>query len=312
MSAAIFVGSTAASAQTWPTRQVRFIVSLGPGSGVDISARLLADRLTTHWRQPVIIENKPGADGVVAINAMIGAHDDHTFLYTPTSSFTAHPYVLGKLPYDPSALVPVAQVYRAWQALVVNRSLNVASVAELIALIRSQPGKLNYSTGTGMSDLIYDGYFRSAGLTITRVPYRDVVAPMADLADGRIQAYEAGIPVVQPHVEAGRAKLIAIASSVRAPAYPDVPTVAEAGFPALTFDGLTGLLGPREMTAVVRDRVAADVVSALADPVVVSRLNAIGAAAIPGGAAEFTAAIEQQRAKLAEIAKVLGLKRHAP
>src|SRR4051812_24235068 len=102
---------TSASAQTWPTRPVRFIVSLGPGSGVDISARLLADRLMTRWRQPVIVENKAGGDGVLAINAMIGARDDHTLLYTTTSSFTAHPYLLDKMPYDPSALVPIARVY---------------------------------------------------------------------------------------------------------------------------------------------------------------------------------------------------------
>src|SRR3954465_5907532 len=96
--------ATVSSAQTWPQRPVRFIVSLGPGSGADIGARLLADRLTSVWGQPVVVENRPGGDAVVAINAFISAKDDHALLYSPTSSFTAHPYVLDKLPYDPREL----------------------------------------------------------------------------------------------------------------------------------------------------------------------------------------------------------------
>src|SRR5262249_62224853 len=99
-----------ASAQTWPQRPVKFIVSLGPGSGADIGARLLADRLPTRWNQPVVVENRQGGDAVVAINAFIGARDDHILLYTPTSSFTAHPYQLDKMPYDPRELSPVTRI----------------------------------------------------------------------------------------------------------------------------------------------------------------------------------------------------------
>ena len=96
--------------QSWPQRPVRFIVSLGPGSGADIGARLIADKLTAKWKQPVVVENRPGGDAVVAINALISAKDDHMLLYTPTSSFTAHPLPDAKLPYDPSELTPVARV----------------------------------------------------------------------------------------------------------------------------------------------------------------------------------------------------------
>src|SRR5215510_1165102 len=168
-------GSTVAAAQTWPTRPVKFIVSLGPGSGTDVGARLLADRLTARWGQPVVVENRPGGDAVVAISAFIGARDDHVLLYTPTSSFTAHPYQLDKLPYDPRELSPVTRISNTLVGLVVPASLNVSSVADLMAMIKAQPGKLNYSTATGMSDVIFEGYFKSAGLEITRVPYRDVV-----------------------------------------------------------------------------------------------------------------------------------------
>jgi tripartite-type tricarboxylate transporter receptor subunit TctC len=308
-----FAATLAATAQTsstqsWPTRPVKFIVSLGPGSGADVGARLLADRLAVRWGQPVVVENRPGGDAVVAINAFIGARDDHVLLYTPTSSFTAHPYQHDKLPYDPAELSPVARVSNTLVGFVAAPALNIASVKELIALIRAQPGKLNYATGTGMTDLIYDGYFKSEGLAVTRVSYRDVVAPMTDLGENRIQAYIAGLAIMQPHVTAGRAKLIAVTNSERAPAHPDLPTVAQAGFPALTFDGLVGLFGPRDMATAARDRIAADIRAVVADPAIASRLAASGAAVSPGTAAELAAAFEEQRAKLATAVKALGIK----
>ncbi len=156
---AALAGIESATAQTWPTRPVKFIISLGPGSGTDISARLLADRLPERWGQPVVVENRPGGDGVVAINAFIGARDDHTLLFTPTSSFTAHPYQHDKLPYDPRELSPVARVSTTILGFVLSPSLKAESVGDFIARVREQPGKLNYSTGTGLTDLTYDGYF---------------------------------------------------------------------------------------------------------------------------------------------------------
>jgi tripartite-type tricarboxylate transporter receptor subunit TctC len=297
-----------AAPASWPQRPVKFIVSLGPGSGADICARLLAERLATRWGQPVVVENRPGGDAVVAINAFIGARDDHVLLYTPTSSFTAHPYQHDKLLYDPRELTPVARVSNTLVGFVVPSSLAVGTVADLIAMIRAQPGKLNYTTATGMTDVIYDGYFKSAGLAITRVPYRDVVAPLTDLGEGRIQAYVGALAIEQPHMQAGRVKLIAITNNERAPTYPDMPTIAQAGFPALTFDGLAGLFGPKEMAASVRDRIAADLRAVLADPAVTARFIATGQLVSPGTAAEFAVSIDGQRAKLAAVAGQLGLK----
>jgi tripartite-type tricarboxylate transporter receptor subunit TctC len=107
---AALIGTATASAADWPTRPVKFIVTLGPGSGSDIGARLLADRLTQRWGQPVIVENRPGGDGIVAINAFVSAHDDHVLLFAPSSSFTAHPFLHDNLPYKPSDLVPITRV----------------------------------------------------------------------------------------------------------------------------------------------------------------------------------------------------------
>jgi tripartite-type tricarboxylate transporter receptor subunit TctC len=300
--------ATTSFAQTWPQRSVRFIVSLGPGSGADIGARLLADRLTSVWGQPVVVENRPGGDAVVAINAFISANDDHTLLFTPTSSFTAHPYQHDKLPYDPRELSPVARVSITLVGLAVPGSSKIASVAELIDTIRKEPGKLNYATATGMTDVIYEGYFKSAGLQITRVPYRDVVAPLTDLGENRIQAYVGALAILQPHIQAGRAKLIAVTNAQRAPTLPDMPTVAEAGFPALTFDGLIGLFGPRSMASAARERIAADIRKVVAEPTIKDRLTATAQVVIPGTAAEFGSSIEEQRAKLAAVAQQLGVK----
>jgi tripartite-type tricarboxylate transporter receptor subunit TctC len=295
-------------AQDWPQRPVRFIVSLGPGSGADIGARLIADRLTAKWKQPVVVENRPGGDAVVAINAFISAKDDHTLLYTPTSSFTAHPYQHARLPYDVAELSPVTRISNTLVGFIVPPTLKVSSVKDFVDMVRAQPGKLNYSTATGMTDVIFDGYFKNAGLTITRVPYRDVVSPLTDLGEGRIQMYIGALAIVQPHVQSGRVKLIAVTNSQRAPSQPDTPTVAQAGFPEMTFDGLTGLFGQRSMSNALRDRIAADVKEVLADSAIASRFNATGQLVSPGTAAEFAASIKEQQTTLAAIAKQLGIK----
>jgi tripartite-type tricarboxylate transporter receptor subunit TctC len=212
------------------------------------------------------------------------------------------------MPYDPRELSPVTRISNTLVGLVVPASLNVKSVADLVAMIKAQPGKLNYSTATGMTDVIYEGYFKSAGLQITRVPYRDVVAPLTDLGEGRIQAYVGALAIVQPHVQAGRVKLISVTNTQRAPNYPDMPTVAQAGFPDITFDGLIGLFGPKDMAAPARERIAADVRAVLGEEAVKARFVATSQLISPGTSTEFAASIEEQRKKLAAIAQKLGVK----
>ncbi len=297
-----------AQAPAWPQRSVRFIVPLGPGSGVDLAARLLAEKLSARWGQPVVVENKPGGDAILAINAFISAHDDHVLLFSPTSAFTAHPYQHDKMPYDPAELSPIARVAVTLLGFAVPGNSKVATVADFMAEVKAQPGKLNYTTATGMTDVIYDGYFKKEGLAITRVPYRDVVAPLTDLGEGRIQAYIGALTIEQPHLQGGRAKLVAVTNSQRAPNYPDVPTVAQAGYPDLTFDGLTGLFGPRSMPNDVRERIAADVKTAMSDATITARLTATGQLVVPGGPTEFASSLDGQRNALAAIAKVLGIK----
>jgi len=297
-----------AAAQAWPQRPVRFLVTLGPGAGVDIGTRLFADRLSARWGQPVVVENRPGGDGIVAIGAFVSAHDDHVLLAAPTSSFTAHPYLHDNLPYKPSDLLPIARVSNTIITIAVPASLNVTSLAELAALARAQPGKLNWVGTTGALDFTFAGFLKSAGLVMTKVPYRNPVEAANDLAEGRVQVYETAFAIVRPQLQAGKIRLLAVTNSERAPTAADVPTVKEAGYPALSFDGLVGFFGPSNMPLDLRERIAADVRAVAADPIIGERLAATGQILNIGGPTEFDAATEEQRAKIAMFAKELGIK----
>ena len=148
---------------------VKFILTLGPGSGSDIEARLFADRLSKRWGQPVVVENRPGGDGIVAINAFVSAHDDHVLLFAPTSSFTAHPFLHDHLPYKPSDLVPIVRVSNTIIAISVPAALGVNSVDQLVALAHGEPGKLNWAGVTGALDFMFAGWLKQEGLDISKI-----------------------------------------------------------------------------------------------------------------------------------------------
>jgi tripartite-type tricarboxylate transporter receptor subunit TctC len=298
----------AAVAQPWPQRTVRFILPLGPGAGSDIGARLFAERLSARWGQPVVVENRPGGDGIVAISAFVTAHDDHTLLFAPTSTFVAHPVLHARVPYDQRDLMPIARVTNTLISLSVPASLHVDSLAGLVGLARAHPGKLNRASITGALDLVLSGFLADAGLSIAQVPYRDPVQAVVDLADGRIQVYTSAFAIVQSQLRAGSIKALAMTNRSRAPAAPDIPTATEAGYPALEFDGLVGLFGPPDMAEPVRTRIAGDIRAVAADPAVASRLFETGQILNPGNAAEFAAAIEKQQSKIIAIAKKMDIK----
>jgi tripartite-type tricarboxylate transporter receptor subunit TctC len=287
---------------------VRFIVGLGPGSAQDIAARLFGDQLSKRWGQPVVIENKPGADGIVAINAFTGAHDPHTLLFAASGTFTAHPTQYAKLPYDPSDLVPLARVSSTIIAVSVPTALNVNTLDELVALARKEPGKLNLVPTPGTTEITFDNFLKTSGVTMTKIPYSDVTKALADLAENRVQVMVSGIAIVKSQVETGKVKLLAITNLKRAAAVPDLPTGTEAGYPALALDGLIGLFGPKNLPPGTAERIAADVQAVAADPSIGPRLAATGQQLDPGGTAEFAAAVDAQRKSIAATAKALGIK----
>ena len=307
--APLMLSAPAALGQSWPQRTVKFLLPLGPGSGVDIGARLLADRLSARWGQPVVVENRPGGDGIVAIGAFVSAHDDHVLLMTPTSSFTAHPYLHANLPYKPSDLLAITRVSNTIITIAVPTSLRAGSLDQLLELVRAQPGKLNWAGVTGALDFLFAGFLQRNGLSMTKVPYRNPVEAANDLAEGRVHMYMAALAIVRPQLQTGNIKLLALTNSIRAPAAPDVPTVKEAGYGELTFDGLVGLFGPSDMPGELRDRIAADIRSVVAaDPMIGERLAATGQMLNIGGPAEFARATEEQRDKVTAIAHELGIK----
>ena len=304
---AVAAGTFMAAAETkWPTRPVRFILTLGAGSGSDIGARLLADRLSQRWGQPVVVENRPGGDGLVAINAFVTGHDDHVLLFAPSSSFTAHPFLHDNLPYQPSDLVPITRVSNTIITISVPSSLNVGSLKELAATARAEPGKLNWAGVTGALDFIFAGWLKQEGLNINKVPYRNPVDAANDLAEGRVQVYESALAIVRPQLQSGKIKLLAVTNSVRAPTEPNLPAVAEAGYPALTIDGLVGLFGPTGMPLELRQHITADI-RAVVDPTIEDRLTTTGQLTNIGGPEEFGKSVDEQRAKVAAFAKELGI-----
>lgn len=292
----------------WPSRPVHFIVPLGAGSGVDITARLLADKLSQKWGQPVIVENKPGGDAILAIMAVVNAHDDHVLLFAPASTFTAHPLLHDKLPYKADDLVPIARVTNTLIAFGVPTGLGVSSIKEFAAKAKAEPGKLNYASVTGANDLLFAAFLKTQKLDVAKVPYRNTVDAINDLADGRIQAYVGAYAIMRPRVQAGKVKVIALTNRQHAKSLDAIPTAREAGYPSLEFDGLVGVLGPKGMPKAAIERIAGDIKEYVADPGINAKLVATGQIVNPGSADDFAKDLKDQRDTVAEIGKTLGIK----
>lgn len=292
----------------WPSRPVRFIIPLGAGSGVDITARMFADRLSQRWGQPVVVENRPGGDAMLAIMAVVNAHDDHVLLFAPASTFTAHPLLHETLPYKPDDLVPIARVTNTLIAFGVPTGLGVSTVKEFASKAEAAPGKLNYASVTGANDLLFAAFLKTEKLDVAKVPYRDTVQAINDLAEGRIQAFVGAYAIMRPRVQQGKVKVIALTNREHAKSLNDIPTAREAGYPSLEFDGLVGLLGPKGMPPAAIDRIAKDVREVAADPAVNAKLTATGQVVNPGSADDFAKDLKDQRATVADIGKTLGIR----
>ena len=232
--AAIFFVVVPASAQTYPAKPVRVIVPSSPGGVLDLLGRALSQKLTDNLGQPFVTELRPGANNIIGTEIVAkSAPDGYTLLFVAAAAITINPYVYERLPYDARALTPVAMCCVMAQALVINPSLKVNSLNELIALAKSAPGKLSYgSIGAGSSSNLYmEGLKRSAGIDVVHVPYKGSAPAVTDLVGGRVSMMVVTLGVIQGHLSAGKLKALAVGSPKRSPAYPDVPTASEAGLP---------------------------------------------------------------------------------
>jgi tripartite-type tricarboxylate transporter receptor subunit TctC len=292
-----------ALAEVWPERGVKIITSFPAGTGGDLSARLYAERLALRWGKPVIVENKPGADGILAVTAVIGARDNHTLLYTNGGPVTTNGFNHDKLPYDPVRdLIPISSGADVSIAVSIPASLKIDSLADFIAFARAQPGKLNWGATTGALDYVVPSFLKRAGLDLTHVSYREIAPALQDLAEGRIHLYVSALASQLGMVGSGNIKVIAITNRERSPLVAEAQTTAEAGFPDLSLEGFLGFFSPQDMSKGLSDRIGADIRAVGADPAINARLASGGLIARTNTAAEFAEIIEHERAKVAAIA----------
>ena len=303
--AATVPAALAADVEPWPRRTVRILLPLPGGTGTDLAARLFADRLSQRWKQPVIVENRPGTDGIVGVTAFVNSRDDHTLLFSFAGPMTINPYVHAKLPYDPALdLVPIAPAIDNFFAVAVTSSLGVASLPAFVQRARHERGALNWTATAGLPQYIFAALTKEAGLEMTFVGYRGLSEALQDFGEGRVHVFATGLPSLLGQVQAGKANLLMVTNRNRSPLAPDVPTANEVGYPQLSIDGVVGFYGWRDMPSGLRDRIAADIRAVAADSAIAARLQGIGIVVGSGTPAELTAAIEEQRDKVAGMIRV--------
>lgn len=258
---------------------------------------------------PVVVENKPGGDGLISISTFISANDDHVLLFASPGSFTVHPYQHEKLPYSfERDLLPIAQFSNTIIALAASSTITAVSLKDLVERAKAYPGQLNSAVPAGIGELILDNFIKTEGLIVQKVPYRDIVQAAGDLAAGRLQFMMGSYAMLVPATQGRQATIIAVNSRKRMPKSPDVPTAVEAGFGSLELEGLVGLFGPNSMSIALREKIGRDVVIAGDDADLSERLLHTGQVLNLGGAGEFGESIKQQMEQVRAIAKFLGMK----
>lgn len=297
-----------AQSQSWPQRSVKLIVPLSPGTATDVTARLYAEKLSQRWGKPVVVENRPGPDALVAVGALTSARDEHTLLFSFGGPVTINPILNEKLPYDPELdLVPIVSASDSFLAIGVNKALNINSLAELQARARAEPGKLNWAATAGMPQFAFAGFVASAGIDMTTIAYRDFNPALQDLAEGRIAAVATGLLPLLALNQSGKVKILAVTGRTRSPGAPDVPTAIESGFPDVIAEGFQGFFGWRDMPNALRDQIAADV-RAVAPELPGDRLISLGQVVRVGTTADFLAMIADQKSRVAAVVKAGGVK----
>lgn len=312
---AAFAGSLAAPAlraQTaWPNRPVRFVVAYPAGGSVDIATRLIAEKLTQLWGQPVIVENRGGASGTIGADSVAKSRPDGTlFLMGAAPELAIVGNTMANIPFDVQRdFAPVILVNEAPFILVAHPSVPARTVAEIVALAKAQPGRLNFaSSGNGTSSHLTGELFRQvAEVDITHVPYRGSGALMSDLVGGQVQLTFDTIPTTLPHVREGRLVAIAAAMRARSPQMPELPTFAEAGLPGVVGGSWSGLLAPAGTDAAIIERVRADVAKLL-DGEVGETLRGRGFEPRGLGPAEFRSFIAAETTKWRTVAERAGVR----
>jgi tripartite-type tricarboxylate transporter receptor subunit TctC len=310
LAAALVAFATAATAQT---KAVRIVVAYPPGGGIDVMARQVAEKLTGMWGQPVVVENKPGANTILAADTVAkSAPDGNTVLFTTDATFSINPHLYAKLPYDAERdFIPVTMLVLLQQLLVANPSLPANSLAELIALAKSKPGTINYASyGSGSQPHLSGEMLKyKAGIDLVHVPYKGISLAVPAVMAGEVQLTFAGIATSMPQLKSGRIKALAIGGPKRSPLLPEVPTFTELGYPEVETHAWFGFFLPARSPAEAVQRLYADTRKILDDPEFRQKqLIDKGYDVVGSSPTEFAAYIKRDSQSRARAVKISGAK----
>ena len=303
--------SMAGNAQAlYPDRPIRLIVAQSPGGNADIIGRALAEGLGERLGQTVVVDNRGGASGIIAIELVVRAPADGHTLLLVASSFGVNPALNRKLPYDQQRdLAPITLVATAPNILVVGPALQIKSVAELIQVAKSKPGQLTFgsSGNLGSPHLAGELFKLMTGVDMVHVPYKGAAASLTDLIAGRISLSFASLPSAVGHVKSGRLRALAVTSEKRFSLTPDLPTVAESGLPGFETSAWQGLLAPAKISRAIVNRINAESASSVKSPAMRNLLAANGAEGVGNSPEEFSAFVQAQIAKWTKVVRAAGI-----
>ena len=309
--ACVLLGCRCAQAQSYPQKPIRLLVVSAPGGCTDILARTFALGFSDSMGQPVVIDNKPGGGGVVATETLAKATPDGYTILLANTSHSVLPSLMPKLPYDPvKDFAPVSLVALTHSVLLVNPSLQVKAVKELIALAKASPGKFNYASGTTGASAHFGAELLKlmAGVNIIQVPYKGTAGQLTALLSGEVQMTFSTMPPAMPLIQSGRLRAIAIGSPRRTPALPDVPTVAESGYPGFDIGAWNGILAPARTPLSIVLRVSAEIAKVVKNADARERAAAQGAELTSNTPHEFSAYLKEQSARFAKVVQATGMK----
>lgn len=295
--------------EPWPSKPIRWVVPYTPGGGTDQASRIIAEKLSAELGQPIVVENRPGGNTIIgAANAAASAPDGYTVFFAALSTMAVIPNLYDKLPYASDALTPVAQLVRYPLFLLVKADGPIDSMPKFLAAARSEP--LFFAIGGSGSGghLGSELLKRQLGANMTAVPFKSMVQAAPEVVAGRVSFMFADLPAALPHVQGGRAKIIATAGKTRSALYPDAPTLAEAGAGNIDFDTWAGLAVPKGTPQPIVDRLSSELNKAMKDPVVLSRLASIGVEPAPSTQAQFTSFIAAEKQRWGSVIQAANIK----
>ena len=302
----------AAAAQPYPAKPIRIVSPFAPGGGVDFTARIVGQKITEALGQPVIVDNRAGAGGVIGTEAVAkAAPDGYTLLLGSAGPMTILPGLSTKLPYDPlKDFAPITLVTSMPFVLVVHPSLPVKSVQDLLALARARPGQLNFaSPGNGTTTHLAAELLKTlANVNLVHVPYKGVAPAVTDLLAGQVQFMSGDLSTVMPQVRAGKLRALAVTSAKRSTQVPDLPTIAEAGVPGYDASGWFGVLAPAATPIEIVTRLNTTIVKGISTPESREKLAALGGEVVGNTPAEYAAFLREDLAKWSKLIKTIGLK----